>query len=503
MAAPKIQQIGEDIKMVLRKERVGTISEDKIGQAIVAAEKDLYNELVAIYKTQKYFHEQLRPFVVKDTLTMTAGLNSIGSDIQALLSAEVVDGSNRWPARIVYDPEKFGSGDIVDSENEGTSLGVNESRLLKEMDITLAVTALPDNFIEAVGGYNLVGTEAFRAVEVSPKRWGSKDSKDIMGEGESPDEINHLNIEELTVASGSIVSGEISPITGMSKLLSASVIVNNKEYEGVVVAPENFGSRKLKDLFINGGLKKHLSIVKSTISLTDGVGDLPDGFIMDKAVFDADGFEGIILDHAEFLDRANSVILTPDEEEPIGHVTDDQITVSPDTIQSIDIYHYQFPTDKTPVVAVFEDAIRIYPTTPAGDFKLRYIADATQKRPRFKIDGGNITVNPVPDSTFKLTYKAYPNEKAAQVRYVSGDIEVKPATVSSLYVTYLDSLTSAIYATKNATNNRGKEFDDASSTDTTFGENATQALLAKALKYLGVPYQDQGAASFENIQRGN
>jgi len=324
-----------------------------------------------------------------------------------------------------------------------------------------------------------------------------------MGEGENPDEINHLNIEETTIASGSITAGDINPIVGMSKLLSASVIISGQEYEGVVVPPEQFGSRKLKDLFINGGLKNQLTTVKSTISLTDGVGNLPDGFILDKSVFDADGFEGIILDQAEFLDRENSVILTPDEEEPIAHITDDKITVSPTSIQSIDLYHYQFPTSKTPVVSVFEDAIRIYPQTPAGDFKLRYIVDATQRRPRFKIDDGNITVYPTPQSSFKFTYKAYPNEKAAQVRYISGNIEIKPSAVTSLNVSYLDALTSATYATKNATNNRGKEFDDALSVDTTFGENATQALLAKALKYLGVPYQDQGAASFENIQRGS
>jgi hypothetical protein len=496
----KIEDIGKDIKLVLRKERVGTISEDKIGQSILAAEKDLYNELVAIYKTQKYFHEQLRPFVVNTDLTMTAGVNAIGSDIQALLSAEVKSGSNKYPARIVYDPEKFGVGSKLDLDNEGNANSIPDHLTMKELSVSAAETALSDHFIEAIGGFNIVGTESFRAVEIAPARWGSKDFKDILGDPEKPDEINHLNIVESTIASVDWTSGKADIPEGLVKLLSGTVVINNKDYEGVVVKPEDFDSKKLKDLVINGGLKNQLTKLKSTITITNGVGDLPDGFILDKSVFDSDGNEGIILDNEEFLDRANSVILTPDEEEPIGEIYDDKIRIAPDTIKSIDMYHYQFPTEKTPAFTVIGNKIHAQPE-PTTDTLIRFVKDATPERSVFKIDGGKLTVYPTP-TNFKLTYREYPTEKAAQVRYISSDIEVKPTTVTELTVSYLAPMTPAVYGTVNSAGNRGKEFDSVTSTDTTFGPNATQSIVAKALKYLGVPYKDQVATGFEKIQQG-
>jgi hypothetical protein len=496
----KIEKIAKDIKLVLRKERVGTISEDKIAQAIPAAEKDLYNELVAIYKTQKYFHEQLRPFVVKQVSTFAGGFFALGADKQALLSAEVASGSERYPARIIYDPEKFGVGTELDILGEGNSNGIPDHLTKKELSVVAAETTLPDTFINAIGGFNVVGTESFRAVQIGSERWGSKDYKDILGDPERPDEINHLNIVEAVIASGDWTAGTADVPEALVKLISGTVIIDSKDYEGVVVKPEEFDSKKLKDLVINGGLKNQLTRIKTTITLTDGVGDLPDGFIMDKGVFDFDGNEGIILDNEEFLDRANSVILTPDEEEPIAQIYDDKIQVSPDTIQAIDIFHYQFPNAKTPAFTVIGDKIHVEPQ-PTGDTKIRYVASATQRRPVFKVDDGKLTVYPTP-TNFKLTYREYPTEKAAQVRYISGVVEVKPSTVTSMELSYLNSLTSSVYATKVSAGGRGKEFDVDNSSDTTFGENATQSLVAKALKYLGVPYQDLGAANFEKIQQG-
>lgn len=496
----KIENIAKNIKLILRKDRVGTIQEDKIGEAILAAEKDLHSELVAVYKTQKYLHEQLNPFVVKTVLTMTNGANTLGSDIPLILAAEVKQGTARYPARIMYDPEKFGAGNEVDAKNEGTSNSIPEHLLLKEITVNAEVTTLSEGFIEAVGGYNVVAGEPFMGVQIDPKRWGSKDFKEIVGDKESPDEISHLNIEEVTVLAASLSTGSVDIPAGMVKLLSGTSVISGKNYEGVVVKPEYFDSKKLKDLSINGGLKNQLTTVKSTIALTAGTGNLPDGFILDKAIFDAGGNEGIILDNAEFLDRKNSVILTPDEEEPIGQIMDDKIQVEPNTIQSIDMYHYQFPTQKTPAITVIGSKIHVYPI-PTSNMKFRIIKDATERRPRFKVAEGKLTVNPVP-TAFKFTFKEYPTEKAAQVRYVSDKVEVKPITVTELEVSYVNKLTPAVYATTNSAGNRGKEFTSVGSTDTMFGENATQALVAKALKYLGIPYKDAPATSFEQIHRG-
>lgn len=495
----KIEKIAKDIKLILRKDRVGTIQEDKIGEAILAAEKDLHSELVAIYKTQKYLHEQLNPFVVKQVLTMTSGANTLGSDIPLLLSAEVKSGTTRYPARIVYDPEKFGAGTDLDAKNEGTANSIPEHLLMKELTASAAETTLPEGFIEAVGGHNLISGEPFMGVQIDPKRWGSKDFKEIIGDKESPDEISHLNIEEVTVLAASLSTGSVAIPTGMVKLLSGTSVISGKNYEGVVVKPEHFDSKKLKDLNINGGLKNQLTTVKSTITLTNGIGNLPDGFILDKAIFDANGNEGIILDNAEFLDRKNSVILTPDEEEPIGQIIDDKIQVEPNTIQSIVMYHYQFPTQKTPAITVIGNKIHVYPV-PATDMKFRIIKDATERRPFFKVAEGKLTVYPTP-TNFKLTFKEYPTEKAAQVRYISDKVEVKPTTVTELEVSYVNKLTPAVYATTNSAGNRGKEFTSVGSTDTMFGENATQALVAKALKYLGIPYKDLPAATFEQTHR--
>jgi hypothetical protein len=496
----KIEDIGNQIKLVLRKERVGTIQEDKIGTAILAAETDLYNELVAVYKTQKYFHEQLRPFVVTEDVTMTSGKYALGNDIQALLSAEVKSGTDHYPARIIYDPEKFGVGADVDVENEGNSNQIPEHLTMKDLAVSAAVTTLPEHFVKAIGGYNIVGTENFRAVEIDPSRWGSKDFKDILGDPEKPDEINHLNIQEATIASVSLATGKTAIPEGLVKLLSSTTVLNSKDYEGVVVKPEEFDSRKLKDLVINGGLKNQLSIVKSTISLTSGVGDLPDGFILDKSVFNANGFEGIILDTEEFLDRNNSVILAPDTEEPIAQIYDDKIEVSPSSISSIDIYHYQFPNAKTHAATVIGNELHVYPV-PTGDTVIRYVKSSTPERPVFKISEGKLTVEPTP-TNFVLTYKEYPTEKAAQVRYIGSDLEVKPDSVANMTISYLNVMTPAVYATVVSAGNRGKEFNAGTSTDTTFGINAVQSLVAKALKYLGVPYKDQAATAFESIQRG-
>ena len=118
----------------------------------------------------------------------------------------------------------------------------------------------------------------------------------------------------------------------------------------------------------------------------------------------------------------------------------------------------------------------------------------------FKVHNGNLTVDPVP-ADFTLTYLEYPTEKAALVRSLNNIIEIKPETITSAQITYFKKMTPAIYAVKVRADSKGYEFDSANSTDTEFGEEATQHIVAKAAKYLGIPYKDTGVTSFEDLQQ--
>jgi hypothetical protein len=498
----KIQRIGEDIKNVLRKERIGSVKESKIGQAIVAGEKELKSELVTAFRTGGYIPEQLRPFIKSTALTFTDGKSTnLPDNVEDLVWVSVKDPTNskNQATTIIKEPGKFkvGTEDDVMVGEDGNK--VPNHLCKKEILINAAETNVPDFFIKALGAYNVINGENFSAIEVTEDKWGSRDLSMLIGnDPENPGQIGDINKVEETISAASLASGKAAVPANFIQLLSGSVTINGKEYEAVVLTPEEFNSRRFKELAANGEIKQNLAIIKSTITLTDGVGNLPTSFVRDKGVFQAGDFEGIILDNEEYLDRANSVILTPDEEEPIARIFDDQIEVTPSTIESIDLYHYAFPTEKQPAITVIDNEIHIDPI-PATDLTVRYVKHPVQKRPIFKIADGKIHVAPTP-TNFKLIYLAYPTELNAMVRFLNEEVDVLPETITDADCEYLAATTPAVYAVKAKANGRGYEFDEDNSTDTEFGENATQMILGKALKYLGVPYKDAGAVEFEKLQ---
>lgn len=80
-------------------------------------------------------------------------------------------------------------------------------------------------------------------------------------------------------------------------------------------------------------------------TLTNQVADLPDDFKSAGQVVyyvDADGItaEGEILDYDEFYNRKNSVILTPDIENPIATIYDNSIEFAPDFDNASDEYEF-------------------------------------------------------------------------------------------------------------------------------------------------------------------
>ena len=70
----RIEQIGITIKNILRKQNVGTVQETVIGDAMVGAEKDLNNEGVLAYKAKKYFHELMKPFIIRENIVLVSGI---------------------------------------------------------------------------------------------------------------------------------------------------------------------------------------------------------------------------------------------------------------------------------------------------------------------------------------------------------------------------------------------------------------------------------------------
>jgi hypothetical protein len=484
----------------VRKHNAGTVKETVIADAINNAELDLHGEGVLVYKTKKYLHEMMRPFVVTENVTFTSGIHTPTASIKSLMDLQIIDGSDKWPAKIVQDPASFRVGSLEDvtDTREGTDIPI--ALYIKELAISAAETNLPQYFVKPLGGFTTISGEDFKAIQIEAENWGSKDAKRILGDINNPDELNHLNIVEAEIIPGSWTNGRTAMPSDMVQLLSVTSIVGTERYAGIVVKSDKLDSRNIADMRNDGEIKKQLVLTKKTIALTSGVGDLPENYILDKQMFQSGDNEGLILDSTEFLDRSKNVILPPEEEYPIARIYGDKIEVLPSTISSIDLYAYEFPTEKQPVVAAIGDELAIEPRVPTGNLIIRYIAHPVAKRPVFKIHDAKITVDPAP-ADFTLTYLEYPTEKAALVRHVSDDIEIKPETITNAEITYFKDITPAVYALAARGDGKGYEFDLGNSTDTEFTLDAVPYLVAQACKYLGVPYKDPGATSFGDIQK--
>ena len=360
----RIEEIGNTLKNLLRKQNAGTVQETVIGKAIIDAEKDLNSEGILAYKAKKYFHEIMKPFVVTEDVTFSSGIYSLpngtisavadlGSgvvrvsaaahgqiaggrvsitgttsydgeytitnvndagtfDIIAvfvatgtglwsrisvleLLDVQVNDSGNKWPAKIVMEPSAFRVGSLEDvtEVSEGTQIPL--PLFIKELAISAGVTALPNYFVKALGGFLTLSGEDYKAVEIDPENWGSRDVKQIFGDLDSPGELNDLNIEEVEVAPGSWTDGKTPVPAGFIKLLSITSQVNSEKFDGIIVPVDKFDSRNISDMANDGELKKHLTIVPKTIALTSSKGDLPENFVLDKQMFQAGDYEGIRL----------------------------------------------------------------------------------------------------------------------------------------------------------------------------------------------------------------
>jgi hypothetical protein len=104
---------------------------------------------------------------------------------------------------------------------------------------------------------------------------------------------------------------------------------------------------------INASVKP---MVKTTnIILTSGLGNLPSNFSQEISFETSCGKEGTLLTPEEYMDRKNSSILAPDQENPIAKIENKKIYIQPDEFIAIDLVHFREPAEF------------VYATTLAGD----------------------------------------------------------------------------------------------------------------------------------------
>lgn len=137
----------------------------------------------------------------------------------------------------------------------------------------------------------------------------------------------------------------------------------------------------------------------ASVTLTNGEGPLPNDFAKEVNFNTNEGFEGTFLTAEEFTDRIKSVILAPDEIEPIGLIKDSKIIVLPSTFPSLDLDYIRNPADF------------VYATTISGDGRSE-VFNA----------GGSTDIEFGPDSSGEIIRRALlylgggtQNQEAAQI----------------------------------------------------------------------------------------
>jgi hypothetical protein len=93
----------------------------------------------------------------------------------------------------------------------------------------------------------------------------------------------------------------------------------------------------------------------SPLTLTNGSANLPTDFNQEINFETDSGYEGTILTPEEYLDRKNSFIIAPDQENPIAKIENGKIYVQPDEFTTITLTYFRIPT------------AFVYATTVAGD----------------------------------------------------------------------------------------------------------------------------------------
>jgi hypothetical protein len=94
---------------------------------------------------------------------------------------------------------------------------------------------------------------------------------------------------------------------------------------------------------INASVKP---MVKTTnIILTSGLGNLPPDFSQEVSFETSCGKEGTLLSPEEYMDRKNSAILAPDQENPILKIENKKVYIQPDEFIAIDLVHFREPAE--------------------------------------------------------------------------------------------------------------------------------------------------------------
>jgi hypothetical protein len=513
----KLEDIISLIRLVLNKERRGAVKASEIREAIRHAERDLFSELLSIYKTTSVLPNKLQPFRASATKAFTAGSADLSTEaVEEIVAAEMRDlsgGSDRhWDAIVARDDVQWTRrrlSDIVPDEGGANPL----HRYTQQVNGTTELLELPAEFLKFEGAWVTIGGERFPVQLVGADKWGSKKMSDLITDPENPEEPLWLNIEEDMIVVGSF-TGDSAPVpSNVIKVMSFETILNGERHEGIVVAPDKFNSRSFDDLYKDGGvMKEHISKTESTITLTAGVGDLPKDFIRDGGVFYSGTRQGTVLDSKAYLDRVNSNFLAPTVEKPIARIVNGQVEVAPSSISSIKLQHYQFPNPKQSVLTVENGVIRVYPEPTEGVY-VKSLKNPSERRPQIKVDNGNVQVSPFGTNDVTVEFLAFPTLKAPIVRLIKAEdtagaspthsmsVECLPANLDSGIIHYITKLIPSDYAW--TISGRDYVFNSGGSTDTMFGDESVPDIASKALIYLGVSKQNGDAAQIEMLKQAD
>jgi hypothetical protein len=111
----------------------------------------------------------------------------------------------------------------------------------------------------------------------------------------------------------------------------------------------------------------------ASVVLTDGNATLPTDFIREINFFTNEGNEGVFLDQEEYRDRANSVILTPDETYPIGIIKSGKVYVKPSSFPAIKLDYFRIPNEFVYATTVSNDErSEVFDPTSSTDIEFDY-----------------------------------------------------------------------------------------------------------------------------------
>ncbi|RLD00731.1 MAG: hypothetical protein DRI46_06625 [Chloroflexi bacterium] len=497
------------IRLVLNKERRGQVKPAEIATAIQSAERDLYAELLDLYRHKGVLSSRLLSFKASVTKTFTAGVVDVSvDDIEEITSAEFASAAGVYDAMVAQNDGQWTSRKLSDVLGpEGQEIN-SLSRYIQYVTSTDRFIELPSSFLRFEGGHVTVDGDDFPIQFVTPEQWVSRKVSDFIDDKERPDEPFWLNIEEDLLSAG-LFTEDSSPLpAGVLKMLSFDNIIDGVRYEGIVASPAQLSSVGIKDLYEDDAImKKHVVEVESTVSLVSGSAPLPEGFVKESGVFYVNGREGVILDSKAFMDRVNSTLLAPTEEKPIAKIHGGMIDVLPASIASITLVHYKFPNPKQPVGTIENGVFRVRPEPTEGIY-IKTLKNPSARRPIVKIVDGVAEIKPYGINPVTIEFIAFPTEKAPIVRHYRVESTAGLDTVSRVYVRpdsltqgelyFLRRLAVSVYAW--VVYNRDYVFDEANSTDTMFGDDAVAELASKALIYMGVSKENASAAGLETMR---